>query len=355
MSGKIVAVVGGQFGSEGKGAIAAHLGRSYTYNDAFVRVAGPNAGHTAYDSRGNKFAFRQLPVASIVNHDALIVIAAGSEIEPAVLFKEIFEAETAGHPIRGRLLIDAQATVIEDGHKRAEEAAGLVGAVGSTGKGIGAARADRIMRQARIWSECVDSLGIEAMGLNPPADTATTLNFRLATGGTVMVEGTQGYGLGLHAGHYPQCTSSDARAIDFLAMAGINPWGHEVEVVMATRVYPIRVAGNSGPLKGETSWHELGLEAERTTVTQKIRRVGEWDGDLARRAVRANGPEATRIALTMLDQLDPDCAGMSGSMAKSDLPLDALRFVRKVEAETGAPVAWAGTSPTTVIDFEEEK
>lgn len=350
MSGKIVAVVGGQYGSEGKGAIAAHLGRDYGEGDVFVRVAGPNAGHTAYDARGNKFAFRQLPVAAVVNPDALIVIAAGSEIEPSVLFAEITLAEQHGHQVRHRLLIDNEATVIEDHHKSIEDGQGLVAKVGSTGKGIGAARSARIMRKALRWGDVVDRLGIASMGLNSVDDTARTLNYRLHDGGTVMIEGTQGYGLGLHAGHYPQCTSSDTRAIDFLSMAGVNPWGHEVEVVIATRVYPIRVAGNSGPLKGETSWDELGLEAERTTVTHKIRRVGAWDPDLARDAVIANGPTASVIALTMLDQYDPEVAGMSGLIDLDELPEKGREFVHRVQAETGGRVAYIGTSPTTVLD-----
>ena len=49
------------------------------------------------------------------------------------------------------------------------------------------------------------------------------------------------------------------------------------------------MAGNSGPLKGETSWEELGLEPERTTVTNKVRRVGDWDPELLEEAIRANG------------------------------------------------------------------
>src|SRR5699024_7206253 len=64
----------------------------------------------------------------------------------------------------------------------------------------------------------------------------------------VVVEGTQGYWLGLHAGHYPQSTSNNARPIDFLAMAGLNPWEWDFYPIGVTRTNPIRVAGNSGPL-----------------------------------------------------------------------------------------------------------
>lgn len=347
MSGQIVAVVGAQYGSEGKGAVAARIGRDWSQGDSFVRVAGPNAGHTAYDANGRRFAFRQLPVASVVNHAANIVIAAGSEIEPAVLTKEIFEAEEAGHPVRGRLLIDNSATLLEDRHKEVEADRALVARVGSTGKGIGAARADRLMRSARVWGEVAADLGLDECSYN---DTAAHLNRMLSGGARVMVEGTQGYGLGLHTSNYPQVTSSDCRAIDFLAMAGINPWSVRVRIVLATRVFPIRVAGNSGPLKGETDWAALGLEPERTTVTNKIRRVGSWDPGLVRAAIVANGP-ASEIALTMLDQYDPAVAGWDGPTRLGDLPPAAARFVRQVEHETGATVTLAGTSPTTMLEL----
>lgn len=352
MTGQIVAVVGAQYGSEGKGAVAARLGRGYDEGDAFVRVAGPNAGHTAYDAAGNRFAFRQLPVASVVNHDASIYIAAGSEIEPDVLFAEIAFAESLGHPVRHRLYIDSQATVIEDRHKSEEDASKLVNRVGSTGKGIGAARADRIMRRAKLWGDVAEDLVGE--WLITIDGTDRMLNCTLHNGGTVMIEGTQGYGLGLHAGYYPQCTSSDTRAIDFLSMAGVNPWGHDVRVVLATRVYPIRVAGNSGPLKSETTWDELGLPEERTTVTQKVRRVGGWDSELVRSAVAANGPQASEIALTMLDQLDPEATGLDGLWTPEALATAAPRaseFIERVEKETGSRVTLAGTSPTTMIEL----
>jgi adenylosuccinate synthase len=351
MTGQIVAVVGAQYGSEGKGAVAARLGRGYGEGDAFVRVAGPNAGHTAYDFAGNKFAFRQLPVACVVNPAAAIYIAAGSEIEPEVLFAEIDCAEQLGHEVRSRLYIDAQATVIEDKHKFEEDSSKLVAKLGSTGKGIGAARADRIMRRAKLWG---DTEWAEGPGLITVDGSDRMLNYTLHNGGTVMIEGTQGYGLGLHAGHYPQCTSSDTRAIDFLSMAGVNPWGHSVRVVLATRVYPIRVAGNSGPLAGETTWAELGLPEERTTVTQKVRRVGAWDPELVRKAVQANGPEVSEIALTMLDQLDPTVTDYNGGITLDDLAFhspDAADFIRQVEKETGSKVTMAGTSPTTMIEL----
>jgi adenylosuccinate synthase len=141
---------------------------------------------------------------------------------------------------------------------------------------------------------------------------------------SVIIEGTQGYGLGLHAGEYPYCTSSDTRAIDFLAMAGISPWYRYItllDIWVVTRTFPIRVAGNSGPLTNETTWQHLAditdgyIQPERTTVTKKIRRVGFFDVELVEQALRANGwtptSEDVHLALTFADYIDPTAAGVT--------------------------------------------
>lgn len=351
MTSRLTVVVGGQYGSEGKGAIAAHLSKHADGPHWAVRVAGPNAGHTAYDDEGNKFAFRSLPVAAVTNPTAILVIAAGSEIDPPVLHEEIELAERHGHEVRSRLLIDSSATVITDAHKQTEADQSLTQKLGSTAKGIGAARADRLMRKAFTWGEVA---GREGLSTQTELDTGSLLNGALRTHGDVLIEGTQGFGLGLHGIHYPQCTSSDCRAIDFCSMAGVAPWtADEMRVVIVARSYPIRVAGNSGPLEGETSWEELGLEPEQTTVTKKTRRVGAWDAGLVRAAVRANGgggPRGrTEIAWTMADQRFPQVAGLDGFVELGDLPEEVSAEVNKIEHETGAMVTFIGTSPTTVV------
>jgi adenylosuccinate synthase len=172
--------------------------------------------------------------------------------------------------------------------------------------------------------------------------------------GNVIIEGTQGYGLGLHHRNYPQVTSSDCRAIDFLAMAGISPWSMDVfrfKVIVVARCFPIRVAGNSGPLQGETSWSALGLPEERTTVTNKVRRVGTWDSELLDEAIRANGggnwnPDV-QLAITMLDQRFPD---VEGATDKRELSAEAIDWLAEVQDEHETDVALVGTSPKTMME-----
>ncbi len=374
--GQLKVVVGGQAGSEAKGACTAYLagvaaaeGRVVTV----VRVAGPNAGHTAYDDQGRKWALRQIPVAAVVDPDAMLVIGAGSEVELAVLRDEVESLEAAGIAISPRLFVDSQVTVITDRHKEVEagrvligaggvygdaaDAEGLVAKIGSTGKGIGAARADRLLRGANIANQHLEELAEIGCYV---IDTAPLLyHASQEPESTILIEGTQGYVLGLHAGYYPQCTSSDCRAIDFLAMAGIDPHWVErdnYEVWVVARTYPIRVAGNSGPLENEKTWDELGFEPERTTVTQKVRRVGEWNGDWVSAAVTANGgPGVVRISLSMADYVVPSIAGKQDLSDLSGQEVAELGIlIDFVEESAMAAVKLVGTGPQTFIDLRGE-
>lgn len=345
-------VVGGQFGSEAKGHVTHRIIRHSKANPGRrivnVRVAGPNAGHTVITDSGQPLALRAIPVGA-ATPGADLVIAPGSEIDLSVLYSEIAACAQAGEPIDGRLMIHPEATVLTPNHIAAETNVELIRRIGSTGKGIGAARADRIMRTASRVADLdqdeLDQLAAAGATVLRP-DTYS----RIMSGYDVtVIEGTQGYGLGLHAGFYPQCTSSDCRAIDFMAMAGLSPWQYdETTVWVALRPYPIRVAGNSGPLRGETSWRQLSLRPEKTTVTQKTRRVGTWDPQLARDAVQANGARAVRLALTMADQVDPRVEGCTDSnkLLQSGPVRD---WVIRARQDAGAPVALVTTSANTGV------
>lgn len=349
-------VVGGNFGSEAKGHMVQRLTerrleenpKSYV---EVVRVAGPNAGHTGHDETGKAWAFRQLPVAAVVPGNVVLGIAAGSEIDPEVLLDELTRATNAGLLDDKTVWVSDEATIIEPKHKDQEAEAGLVQRAGSTGKGIGAARADRVMRTASRLADhpelrreleqfgvCFNSAGQNRFGPNH------------GTSVPLIIEGAQGYGLGVHAGHYPQSTSSDCRAVDFLAMAGINPWNwknEDVHVWVVARIYPIRVAGNSGPLQGEISWDELGLPEERTTVTKKVRRVGSPDWAHVYRAVEANGPAQVHLAVFMLDQMFPEVAGVE---TVEDLSSKSVAYIANtIEMQTGAKVDLVGTGPNSVV------
>lgn len=170
MGGKLLVVTGGQYGSEAKGHVVDQLSRPEVAgaNVVVVRVAGPNAGHTVYgncpedckfgpdhmsgeDWIGHPWRLRSVPVGAVSNRDADLVIAAGSEIDRAVLLTEVTELEAAGYKVSERLRIDAQATILKNSHIDQEVADQIQKRLGSTAKGIGAARADRLWRYADIW------------------------------------------------------------------------------------------------------------------------------------------------------------------------------------------------------------
>jgi adenylosuccinate synthase len=348
---KLEIVVGAQFGSEAKGHVVQRLTQRAQERGAVavVRVAGPNAGHTGHDADGTPWALRQVPVAAVTPGTAILGIAAGSEIDPPVLLDEFDRLRAAGLMKNKMLWVSEEATLINDDHKMAEGTGrdNLVHAVGSTGKGIGAARAERAMRKARRLKDdegLLHELATRGISIADAKYNAATLV------NTLIIEGTQGYGLGLHAGFYPQCTSSNCRAVDFMAMTGVHPWQfEETEVWAVARMYPIRVAGNSGPLNDETTWAELGLPEERTTVTKKVRRVGMPDWELVRRAVVANGGAPTvRLAVTMVDQMFPWLANKS--MADTETFFDerypeVIDYFQRIERVTYAKIGLVTTGP----------
>ena len=263
-------IVGGQFGSEGKGKVA-YLVAAKSNATAVVRVGGSNAGHTAYDARGTRHTFRHLPTAALLPKP-LCVLGPGSLVDPAVLRVEV---ERLGLP-RDRLRIDPMAFVITETHRERERKSGLGPRIGSTLSGTGEALLDRISRSSPA------NLAREHPYLRQfvTAPVRDLLRKRLLRSERIVIEGTQGFGLSnLQSPDYPFATSRDTTASAFVSEAGISPLDVD-GVVLVIRAYPIRVSGNSGPLPEETSWRAVGLKAhqpylvEHTTVTRRVRRVG---------------------------------------------------------------------------------
>ena len=354
-------VVGGQAGSESKGRVTGFL--SEAPGSAVLRVGGPNAGHVVYDAAGNRFALRQIPVGAVHPETTHLIIGPGSEVDPVVLAREINELEAAGHEIESRLWVDPSATLLSKIHIDQEVESDLNERLGSTAKGIGAARAARIWRTAKTVGQAMIHQYIRRPDPRLLADLSVSRQRHL------IVEGTQGYALGLHTDNYPFTTSGDCRAIDFLAQAGLSPWlaiqHGTFNVHVVTRPYPIRVAGNSGPMHAETSWTELGLIEERTTVTNRVRRVGHFDRAQVREAMLANGYDdrelgAVWLSPSMIDHLVPAIAGATHwNLANYDEVAinDALNAVVSMGRTLGfgRPVSTftsvIGTGPETSLYF----
>lgn len=328
-------VIGAQYGSEGKGVVVHRMALDNKY-DAFVRVGGPNAGHS-FIHRCERYTVQSVPVG-FVDPDALLILGAGAVINPRVLQREVEMLESRGFNIRDRLHIDRNAALIlpqhedEEGHTKGE----LHQRIGSTGEGVGAARRCRIRRHPGVAPLVKHrQAGLDTLGT--VGDTAHLLS-RMDH---ILLEGTQGVGLSLIHGPWPYTTSADTGAAQLCADAGIGP-SRVGKVMLVARTYPIRVGGNSGPLENEMDWdyfsEKLGRPTiERTTVTKKVRRIGAWDWDLFKRAVMLNGPMVD-IALTFLDYLNPEDEFVQQYNGLSETSRD---FIEKL-AEYG-PIRYIGT------------
>ena len=339
-------IVGGQYGSEGKGKVALEIARKDPSVRLAVRPGGTNSGHTGFTLDGRRVVLRQLPAAAI--HDNLdVVIPAGSYVDPNLLINEM--GVIGLDP--SRLRIDPRAHLISGDHVGWEDQAGLSGTIGSTGSGTGAAVLSRMARFApglplgQPASEC--SL------LRPYlADTVTIMRSALSQGARIIVEGTQGFGLSpFHGDSWPKATSRDTTAAAFLSESGLAPNDAD-DVVLVLRCWPIRVAGDSGPLVGETSWDEVArhsngpwVAGELTSVTRKLRRVGKFDPEVVRRAIAINQP--SRIVLNHMDQIDFAIHGASQLTAR------AREFVNQVEADIERKVDMVGTGEQTILSIRE--
>lgn len=327
----VTIVAGGQYGSEGKGHLALALARSRQYVHT-IRVGGPNSGHCVVYG-GTLWKLRQIPAAVFVG-GVKPHIAAGSVVDVPLLVEEVDRLEAAGVGVRHRLTVHPEAVVLSDRDKDSE--ASLRGTIGSTGSGTGSARASHVMRSAALVRQraaLFEAAGIRLGATPEPAD------------GPILVEGCQGYGLGIHAGHYPFCTSVDCDAVSLYAMSGL-PAGVHLDIWTCYRTYPIRVGGNSGYMFDETDWESLGhssgghIQPEVTTVTKKVRRVAMWDTPLARASARRNGGTA---AVMFADYRDPALAGVTEPTA------DVLAIAKEYAAAIGLPVGYVGTGPDTGV------
>lgn len=350
-SGKILAIVGMQFGSEGKGAIASYLAPTVSMG---VRSGAANAGHTIY-YRGRKFIMRQIPSAWI-KPEAILVIGAGSIISPEILLKEIEDiSQFLG--VKERLHIDYRAHVITPEQIRQEQDTDLALRIGSTsalsGEGIGAAAADKVLRK----SSCLQAK--DCPELKPYlSDTVDLINTHLENGlgSRVLLEGTQGFGLSLDYGYFPFVTSRDTSIEGLFASVGVAMHKFSTEVIGVTRTYPIRVAGNSGPFgddSEEITWEEITKRAgaprkivERTSVTGKVRRIGMFSKKEFLRSCQVNRP--TCIALTFADYLDWSIHDQE----RISEPVE--EFMSMIKKLSRVPVSFVktGPSPDAIIDFE---
>ena len=334
-----VAVIGSQWGDEGKGKIVDWLSERA---DLVVRFqGGHNAGHTLVID-GISYKLSLLP-SGVVRKGKLAVIGNGVVIDPHALMAEIERLAEQGVVVTPEnLRIAENATLILSVHSELdgirEDAAAKGTKIGTTRRGIGPAYEDKVGRRAiRVLDLAnLDSIGpkIERLlthhnalrrGLGQPEVAFDTIYKELETvadrmvpfsepvwklldnekrkGSRILFEGAQGTLLDIDHGTYPFVTSSNTVAGQAAAGSGMGP-GSVGYVLGITKAYTTRVGEGPFPTEQENEIGQfLGEKGhEFGTVTGRKRRCGWFDAVLVKQAVATNG--ITGIALTKLDVLD---------------------------------------------------
>jgi adenylosuccinate synthase len=336
-----IAIIGAQWGDEGKGKATDVLGSRVDYVVKFN--GGNNAGHTVVigqeDGSSEKYALHLLP-SGILTPGCTPVIGNGVVVDLAVLFEELDGLVARGVDV-SRLRISANAHVIADYNRTLDKVTErFLGSrrIGTTGRGIGPTYADKmnrigiriqdifdekILRQkvegvlelkgqvlTKIYNrrpatvdETVEELLEYADRLAPMVcDTGLLLNQALDRGETVLLEAGQATLLDVDHGTYPFVTSSSATSGGACTGSGIPPTRLDT-VIGIVKAYTTRVGEGPFPteLHDDAGEHLRKVGAEYGTTTGRPRRCGWYDAVIARYAARVNG--VTDFVLTKLDVL----------------------------------------------------
>ncbi len=331
-----IVLVGAQWGDEGKGKATDLLGSHVQY---VVRYqGGNNAGHTVVIG-DDTYALHLLP-SGILSPDVIPVIGNGVVIDPAVLLHEIEDLEDRGVSC-DRLLISANAHLIMPYHSALDKVTErYLGSarIGTTGRGIGPAYADKVARTGirvqdlldpgilrqklelvlrernQVFTKVYNRRSIDAATIAEDylryserikgylADTGLVLNQALDEGKTVLLEGAQATLLDVDHGTYPFVTSSSPTAGGACAGSGIGPTRIS-KVIGILKAYTTRVGAGPFPTELTDAQGEWLRKAgdEYGTTTGRPRRTGWFDAVIARYATRVNG--ITDYFITKLDVL----------------------------------------------------
>ncbi len=331
---KNCAIVGTQWGDEGKGKIVHFLAEKA---DVIVRYqGGNNAGHTIIFD-GKKFVCHLIP-SGILENDKICLIGNGVVFDPIEFINELEELEQAGYSCKGRLFVSDCAHTILPYHRLLDAAKekAAKNKIGTTKKGIGPAYTDKAARQGIRLAEYIDddafqkllsaNLESKAEDLNCDikalkseimegrnaivaklrnfvADTSILLADAIKDDKKVVFESAQGTMLDIDHGTYPFVTSSNPVSGAAYCGSGIGP-GAIQEVIGIAKAYTTRVGEGPFPTELDDAigqkMRKIGGEFGATTG--RPRRCGWFDAVVVRTAARLNS--LTGIALTKIDVLD---------------------------------------------------
>lgn len=382
-----LAVLGSQWGDEGKGKIVDLL--TPNFSTVARSQGGHNAGHTVYVD-GRKFVLHLIP-SGILHAGVTCIIGNGVVVDPDALFKEVDELADGGIEVAGRLLVSDRAHLILPYHRELDilsEARRGERKIGTTSRGIGPAYEDkagrrgirlidllgdrdalaqevrenvsarnRMIKESTLdWKPVFDQLLVHGERLRPwVTDTSVVLAATMSAGGRVLFEGAQATLLDIDHGTYPFVTSSNATAGGICAGLGVPPKAIG-SVLGVTKAYTTRVGEGPMPteLSGDAGDRLRQSGQEYGASTGRPRRCGWFDAVVVRYSVRINGLDA--LALTKLDVLDglPEvrvCTGYRiGDRVLTEFPAD-LRLLAAAEPQYETLPGWSSpTRGVTVFD-----
>ena len=261
---KVDIVIDLQFGSTGKGLFCGYLGDTGCY-DTVISANMPNAGHTYIDAQGNRYMFKVLPSSAVGETVKTVMLGPGAIFDIRRLQEEMVYLRQDQ-----RLVIHPNAVVLSEDH-RVKERKKLTH-ISSTTQGSAAAMIEKIWRQgtAPIARDALRNTKFDKY-----VASIDEWQLRLSMSDAILAEGSQGFSLGINTQFYPYTTSRDCTPATFLSAMAI-PLAMLNRVYGVCRTLPIRVGGPSGDYyldQKELTWEEVGQPEERTTVTNKIRRI----------------------------------------------------------------------------------
>jgi len=331
----VIAVLGTQWGDEGKGKVVDYLAEDADFVARFN--GGNNAGHTVINKYGT-FKIHLVP-SGIFSQRVKALIGGGVVIDPAVLIDEISTMQAAGVAVEGKLLVSPRAHLIMPYHKILdglyEEAKGA-GATGTTRRGIGPVFADKVsyngirlsdfkreevlrMRlkiQIKLKNKIISALGGKALDFDNVFETYRgyyeqlnpfihelfpIVQDGLKQGKNFLLEQAMGTFLDTDWGTYPFVTASTTLPSAATAGLGIPPRSID-RIVGVVKSYTTRVGGGPLPTEIKDTSHPVYEQfAEVAATTGRSRRVGWLDLEATRTAVAISG--ITELCLTKLDVL----------------------------------------------------
>lgn len=276
-----------QFGSTGKGSIAAYIAQR-EQPDTIITAWSPNAGHTAIVD-DVKYVHTMLANGVISKNLKNVAIGPGSVVNLQNLYDEFERAKISlPHLENVTISIHEHAAIVSQDHR--DQEAKTMGAIGSTKKGSGAALIEKLMRNPEAAIVAKDFKD-DILEMCPNFDVVNggQWNFMLAISSNILIEGAQGFSLGVNSGFYPFTTSRECTPQQLMVDCALpRDWLMKMNVIGSMRTFPIRVnnaQGYSGPCYPDQKEIEFSdipcppAEVERTTVTKLPRRVFTFSGE----------------------------------------------------------------------------